>query len=196
KSMDELKPIGKIQREIILTSIENCLASVYGIEKFFELEKNGRKLEIIKDVYSSMAEFKKVEKPDLPPDVVKIGYKTSYTKKMDYADVYLFSIISGDWNPLHHDEEYAAKTKFGKRVVHGMLTSSLISNALALIPGKIVLLKNSVDYLKPVFVGDTITAEVEIVEKLPKGRYKVKAICKNQKDEVVVQGECTILIWR
>lgn len=193
--MEDLRLIGEIHREILLNMVENCLAGVVGIENFFKLEKDGRKLEIIKDIYSSMAEFKKVEKPNLPLDIVKVGYKTSYTKRMDYADVYLFSIVSGDWNPLHHDESYAAKTRFGKRVVHGMLTSSLISNALALIPGTIVLLKNCVQYIKPVYVGDTITAEAEITEKLPKNRYKVKVDCKNQNDEIVAQGECIILIW-
>ena len=77
-----------------------------------------------------------------------------------------------------------------------MLTSSLISNALALIPGTIVLIKNSVEYLKPVYVGDTITAEAEIVEGLPKNRYKVKVDCRNQNNEIVAKGECIILIWK
>jgi len=194
--LNELKPIGRMQREVLLTLAENYLAGAFGIEDFFDLERNGRKLEIIKDIYSTMAEFKKVKKPDLSPDVVKIGYKTSYTKKIEYADVYLFSIVSGDWNPIHHDESYAAKTKFKRRVVHGMLTSSLISNALALIPGTIVLIKNSVEYLKPVYVGDTITAEAEIVEELPKNRYKVKVDCRNQNNEIVAKGECIILIWK
>ena len=194
--MEELKPIGKLQREILLSLAENCLIGAFGVENFFDLEKNGRKLEIIKEIYSTMAEFKKVEKPDLPADTVKIGYKTSYSKKMEYADVYLFSLVSGDWNPIHHDEDYAARTKFKRRVVHGMLTSSLISNALALIPGTVVLLKNSVEYVRPVYIGDTVTAEAEIVEELPKNRYKVKVDCKNQNDEVVALGECTILIWK
>ncbi len=193
--MELFKQIGKIQRDVLLNISESYLISAIGIEKIFDLERDGKKLELIKEIYSSVAEFKKVEKPDLPPDVVKIGYKTSYTKKIEYADVFLFSLISGDWNPIHHDEEFASKTKFGKRVVHGMLTSSLISNALALIPGTIVLISNYVKYVKPVFVGDVVTAEAEIVEKLPKGKYKVKVDCKNQKGEIVAKGECVILIW-
>jgi len=77
-----------------------------------------------------------------------------------------------------------------------MLTSSLISNALALIPGTIVLVKNCVEYVKPVYIGDTVTAEAEIVEELPKGRYRVKVECKNQNGETVAKGECIILIWK
>ncbi len=194
--MEIFKPIGKIQRDVLLNLSENYLIGAIGVEKLFDLEKDGLKLEMIKDIYSSIAEFKKVEKPKDSPEIVDVGYKTSYSKKIEYADVYLFSLISGDWNPIHHDEEFASKTKFGRRVVHGMLTSSLISNALALIPGTIVLIKNSVEYVKPVFVGDTVTAEAEIVEKLPKGRYRVNVDCRNQRGEIVAKGECTILIWK
>uniref|UniRef100_A0A7C3UCG4 MaoC family dehydratase n=1 Tax=Geoglobus ahangari TaxID=113653 RepID=A0A7C3UCG4_9EURY len=190
------KIIGKIQKEMLITTMENLLTYLHGLEKLYGLDRNGSKLELIKEIYSTMAEFKKVEKPDLPPDVVKVGYKTSYSKRIDYADVYLFSIVSGDWNPIHHDEEFASKTRFKKRVVHGMLTLSLISNALALIPGAVVLVKQSVEYVKPVYIGDTVTAEAEIVEELPKGRYRVKVECKNQNEETVAKGECIILIWK
>ena len=190
------KILGKIQKETLITTMANFLIYLDGLERLYGLDRDGSKLELIKEIYSTMAEFKKVEKPHLSPDVVKVGYKTSYTKRIDYADVYLFSIVSGDWNPLHHDEEIASKTKFKRRVVHGMLTSSLVSNALALIPGTVVLIKNSIEYVKPVYIGDTVTAEAEIVEELPRGRYKVKTECKNQNGETVAKGECVILIWK
>lgn len=188
-SMDLLR----VYRNLILNTVEVLVTDIKDIEDILE-ERDGKKLEIIEKIYASISELVKVEKPERP-EKVRVGYKTKFTKKIEYSDVYMFSLISGDWNPIHHDEEYAKKTKFGKRVVHGMLTSSLISNALALIPGKIVLIEANMKYVKPVFIGDTVTAEAEIVEELPKGRYKVKTICKNQRNEVVVDGECIILIW-
>jgi len=152
-----------------------------------------RKLNLIETVYSGIGELKRYEKPKTS-EIVDIGHKTSFTKRICYADVYLFSLISGDWNLIHHNPEFAEKTKFRKRIVHGMLTSSLISAALNLLPGTVILLKSSQEYLRPVYLGDTITAEAEVVEKLPKNRYTVRTTCKNQDGEVVIRGECTILI--
>ncbi len=183
----------RIYRDLILNTIDALVTNVKDVENILG-EKNGRKLKIIEKIYASIGELVKVKKPE-KPERVGVGYKTSFTKKIEYSDVYMFSLISGDWNPIHHDEDYAKRTKFGKRVVHGMLTSSLISNALALIPGKVVLVEANMRYLKPVFIGDTVTAEAEIVDELPRGRYKVKTICKNQRNDVVVDGECVILIW-
>lgn len=182
-----------VQRDFLTKSVRILIDYIKNLNSIL----NGRmqfELELIKELYSEIADFKMVKKPE-GKEKVKVGDTTTYTKRLEYADVYLFSLVSGDWNPLHHDAEYAAKTKFGRNVVHGMLTSSLISNALALFPGTVVLLRTAFKYLKPVYIGDTVTARAEIVEELPKGRYRVKTSCINQKGEEVVEGECIILIW-
>jgi len=85
--MNLAKIFGEMQKEGIIATIRNLLFYLHGLEKLYGLNKNGSKLELIKEIYSTIAEFKKVEKPKIPPDVVKVGYKTSYSKKIDYADV-------------------------------------------------------------------------------------------------------------
>ena len=152
-----------------------------------------KKLELIEQIYSEIGELRKYGKPQTS-EGVDIGFKTMFTKRIGYADVYLFSLVSGDWNPIHHDAEFARRTMFGGRIAHGMLTSSLVSTALNMMPGTVILLKSSHEYLKPVYIGKTITAEAEVIKKLPKNRYTVRTTCRNQNGQVVVRGECTVLI--
>ena len=144
----------------------------------------------IREIYSDLAEFKKGVKVKGKP---KIGLKTTFSKKITYLDVYLFSLISGDWNPIHHDEKIASETKFGRRIVHGLLLSSLASTLMEEFPGLIILLSVSFKYVKPVYIGDVITAEATIIEELPKNRFKVSVVFKRQ-DEEVSKGECLIQI--
>ncbi len=169
-----------------------------GVGERREGEKIGdeylRKLEVIGEIYSELGQFRKVQKTQTPSELLDVGYKTTFTKRIGYADVYLFSLVSGDWNPIHHDAEFAEKTMFGGRIAHGMLTSSLVSTALNLLPGTVVLLKSHQEYVRPVYLGDTITAEAEVVEKLPKSRYVVSTKCRNQRGETVVRGECVVMV--
>ncbi|RLI81997.1 acyl dehydratase [Archaeoglobales archaeon] len=124
---------------------------------------------------------------------VDIGYKISYSKKITEADVYAFGLVSGDWNPIHFDDEFASQTKFGKRVAHGMLTTSLVSAAVAQMPGIIVLLKTDFSYLKPVSIGDVVEVKGEVVGK-NKNRFTLEIGCYVG-DEKVVSGEVKLLIW-
>lgn len=135
-------------------------------------------------------EVKKFEKLEGELD---IGYKISYEKKICEADVFLFALVSGDFNPVHFDEEFAAKTKFGGRVVHGMLTTSLVSAALAMLPGTIVLLESYFQYVSPVKIGDIVKVDGEVVEK-KKNRYKIEVKCKVGDRDVAV-GWAKILAW-
>ena len=146
----------------------------------------------IKDLYSVIADFKRGFKIK---GELKVGLRTTSTKKITYVDVFLFSLISGNWNPLHHDEVVVSRTKFGKRVVHGLLTSSLASTLVEEFPGLVVLLSTSFRYKKPVYLGDTIHGEVIIIEKLSENRFKVSVKFVNQDHEEVVDGECMILVW-
>jgi 3-hydroxybutyryl-CoA dehydratase len=127
---------------------------------------------------------------------VGVGYKTTHVKTVTEADIVLFAKVSGDFNPLHMSEEYAKKTFFGSRIAHGALTQALLSAAMAKLPGLVVFLSQSVKFLKPVRIGDTITAIAEVTETRPdKGIVNLKNTCTNQKGETVVEGEATCRLY-
>jgi len=127
---------------------------------------------------------------------VDIGYKTTHTKTITEADINGFADISGDFNPVHMDEEYAKKTFFGGRIAHGIIPVSLISAAGAKLPGLVILLSHSSRFLKPVKIGDTITAEAEVTAaRKDKGIVTLKTTCTNQNGEMVVDGETTVRLF-
>ena len=108
-----------------------------------------------------------------------------------------FAAASGDHNPLHLDEEFAKGTRFGKRIAHGMLSASLISAVLANdLPGQgSIYLGQSLQFVAPVFPGDTVTARVTVTSiREDKPIIKLETVCTNQRDEVVVRGEATVLV--
>ena len=96
---------------------------------------------------------------------ITVGQSASFRKTVTEADIVLFAGITGDHNPVHTDEEYARTTPFGKRVAHGLLTSSLVSTVLGnQLPGPgTIYLSQSMRFKAPVFIGDTVTASVEVV---------------------------------
>ncbi len=121
---------------------------------------------------------------------VGIGYKTSHTKTITEADVASFASVSGDFNPVHVDEEFARKTMFQGRIAHGILSVALISAAVAKLPGLCIIMSHSSRFLKPVRIGDTITATAEVIGmRDDKGIVTLKNVCTNQKGEVVIDGE-------
>ncbi|MCX8204055.1 MAG: MaoC family dehydratase [Candidatus Nezhaarchaeota archaeon] len=124
---------------------------------------------------------------------VDVGYRVVYEKKISEVDVLFFGLASGDMNPIHFSEEEAAKTKFGARVVHGMLTTSLASAAVARMPGVVVLLENYFKYLAPVRIGDTVRVEEVVTEKEGR-RYRVEVRCFTG-SKVVAEGYLKVLIW-
>jgi 3-hydroxybutyryl-CoA dehydratase len=123
----------------------------------------------------------------------EVGARITYEKKLTEADVIFFGLVSGDLNPVHFDEEVAAKTRFGGRVVHGMLTTSLVSAAVARIPGTVVLLEEGFRYVAPVRIGDTVRVEGVISER-EKNRYKIEVRC-SVGERVVAEGHVKILVW-
>lgn len=131
----------------------------------------------------------------LPP----IGFKASITKTVTERDVVDFARVSEDRNPLHLDAAYAERTRFKQRVAHGALTLSLISAVLgtkvAGAHGTTVFLGQTVKFLKPVFLGDTVTAECQVTQARPERRMLTLACrCVNQRQEEVLNGEATILV--
>ncbi|MEG1594864.1 MAG: MaoC family dehydratase [Lachnospiraceae bacterium] len=127
--------------------------------------------------------------------ILFLGERASIVKKITQEDVNQFAAVTGDYNALHFNEEFAGKSFFGKRVVHGMLISSLVSTVMGMeLPGAgTIFMKQETEFLKPVFVGDTIEAEVEFTGcDTRKSCYLGTFIgtCKNQNGEIVLKSEC------
>ncbi len=124
-----------------------------------------------------------------------IGQKASFTKQITERDVATFAEISGDKNPLHLDEAYAKQTRFGARIAHGAFTFALISAALGNeLPGPgTVYMSQSLKFIKPVYLDDTITATVEITAlRADKGIVTLKTECANQRGEKIAAGEAVV----
>lgn len=120
-----------------------------------------------------------------------IGQTATFSKTIAEFDIYSFAGITGDLNKLHVDEEFAKKSRFGKRIAHGMLTASFICTALGTkLPGEgTIHIKQELEFIKPVFIGDTITVYLEVVEILSEKKYlKIKSQIFNQEKELVVDG--------
>ncbi|MEF8864040.1 MAG: MaoC family dehydratase [Haloarculaceae archaeon] len=126
-------------------------------------------------------------------DELSVGDRIRFTKTLTGADVDRFAAASGDTNPIHLDDEWASETRFGGRIVHGILASGLISAALARLPGSVIYLSQDVEFRAPVRLGDRITAEVEAVESLGGGRFRLRTLVKRDED-VVIDGEAVILV--
>jgi 3-hydroxybutyryl-CoA dehydratase len=128
-------------------------------------------------------------------DELVVGEKATFTKRITDEDIRSFAEISGDKNPIHIDDEFAAKSFAGKRIAHGMLVSGLISAVLGtILPGVgTVYLSQELRFKAPVFPGDEITAEVTVEEKQPKGRVKLNTVCKNAEGKVVIEGTAIVL---
>ena len=124
-----------------------------------------------------------------------IGASAQRTRALTDDAVALFALTSGDENPIHLDEDYAARTPFGRRIAHGMLTASLISAVLGNdLPGHgSIYLSQSLRFVAPVFIGDTITARVEVVAtRAEKRLVTLRTECFNQDGVVVVTGEALV----
>ncbi|MBI9085498.1 MAG: MaoC family dehydratase [Desulfobacterales bacterium] len=123
------------------------------------------------------------------------GQFSEFTKTVSESDVYLYAGISGDFNPAHVNQTYAEKTFFKSRIAHGLLSAGFISAAIAGgLPGPgTVYLRQELDFTAPVYMGDTITARVEVIEvNAEKNRVKMKTTCRNQDGEIVIDGYCLV----
>lgn len=131
-------------------------------------------------------------------DEIQIGDKASFSKTISESDVYQFAGITGDFNELHINQVAAEKSLFKSRVVHGCLADSLVSTVLGMkYPGKgTIFLEKSVSYLKPVYIGDTLTAELTVVEKRERGRVLFDVSYYNQDGTEVIKGTALVLAPR
>jgi 3-hydroxybutyryl-CoA dehydratase len=118
-----------------------------------------------------------------------IGDSVTLSKTITSGDISKFIEISGDANPIHHDAEFAKRTFFKRPIAHGLISASLISAGLTKLMGDGNLwLSQNLKFEKPVYVGDTVTAYLKIVEIDDHEKCKVETIVKNQKQKVVISG--------
>lgn len=119
-----------------------------------------------------------------------IGDTTVFTANISESDVFQFAEITGDHNPVHLSEPFAARSIYGHRIAHGMLVASFISSAIATrMPGPGSIYKSQqVDFLKPVYLGDTITVRLTITNISPRSNYTINTLVYNQNNELVVTG--------
>jgi acyl dehydratase len=124
---------------------------------------------------------------------LEVGQRARRTKTITAHDVELYAEVTGDLNPLHFDSEFAARTRFGRLVAQGGITAGMLNALVAMdLPGPgTVFMSQSLRYLAPTYLGDTLTAEVEILSMKPdKPVCQLKATITNQDGTVVLEGEC------
>lgn len=126
---------------------------------------------------------------------LQVGDFEEFSKTVSESDIYQFAGISGDMNPAHIDEQYAATTFFKGRIAHGILVGSFISTVIGMkLPGPgTIYLEQQYKFLAPVRIGDTITARVEVVEiKIEKNKVSLQTRCFNQNGVMVIDGTALV----
>ena len=127
---------------------------------------------------------------------IQVGDSASFTKTVTETDIILYAGISGDFNPAHINAEAAKESMFGQRIAHGMLSAGFISNVLGTqLPGPgTIYLGQELKFVKPVFIGDTVTATATVTERIvEKNRLKLETVVKNQNGDVVITGVATVM---
>ena len=128
---------------------------------------------------------------------LQVGDSATISKQITDADIHAFADLIGDHNSVHLDDAYAAQTRFGRRIAHGMLSAGLISAAIGChLPGQgSIYLSQSLQFIAPVYPGDTVTTRVTVTKVRPdKPIVTLETICTNQHDEPVVKGEAVVLV--
>jgi 3-hydroxybutyryl-CoA dehydratase len=137
------------------------------------------------------------EPSHLPSDapLPEIGARATRSRTITEADLVLFAGLSGDLNPVHMDAVYAARSRFGGRIAHGMLTASLLSAILGnQLPGPgAIYLEQRLRFEAPVYIGDTVTASVEVIAvRADKRIVTLRTECAKQDGTLVISGEAVV----
>jgi len=128
---------------------------------------------------------------------LKIGDAFSTERHVTDELIRKFADVSGDYNPIHLDEEFAKTTRFGKRIAHGMLSGAFISAVLGyeFKERKIVYLSQSMKFTAPVYIDDTVTATATVTNiREDKGIVTLETTCTNQNGETLVKGEAVVMV--
>jgi 3-hydroxybutyryl-CoA dehydratase len=124
-----------------------------------------------------------------------VGQSAAFTKTVSETDVVLFAGITGDLNPLHVNQPWAERSQFGGRIAHGILTAGFVSTVIGMhLPGPgAIYLRQSLTFVRPVHIGDTVTARAEVIELIPaRRRMRLKTTVENQRGETVLDGEALV----
>jgi 3-hydroxybutyryl-CoA dehydratase len=124
-----------------------------------------------------------------------VGTRATRERTITDADIVRFAEVSGDRNPVHLDEEYAAHSPFGQRIAHGFLVGSLISATIGMdLPGPgSIYLGQTLKFVAPVHIGDTVTVSVEVIKvREDKRLITLRTDCTNQNGTLVITGEATV----
>lgn len=124
-----------------------------------------------------------------------VGMRAARVRNITEADIAQFGDVSGDYNPIHFDADYAARSPFGQRIAHGFLTGSLISAVLGMdLPGPgSIYIGQTLKFLAPVHIGDTVTVSVEVIATREEKRLvTLRTDCTNQQGKLVLTGEALI----
>ena len=127
---------------------------------------------------------------------IQVGDKASFAKTVSEHDIYTFAGVTGDFNPVHIDAEFAKTTLFKERIAHGMLSAGFISAVLGTeLPGiNTIYLSQELQFKAPVKIGDTVTAVVEVLEKIEgKNRLVLQTTVTNQDGKVVTDGKAVVM---
>lgn len=129
-------------------------------------------------------------------DELAVGQSAELAKTVTEADVVLFAGITGDFNPAHVNEVEAAKTRFGGRIAHGMLSAGFVSAVLGTrLPGPgTIYMSQTLRFTAPVRIGDTVTARAEVTEVTPKRRVRLATTCRTQDGTTVLEGEALVYV--
>jgi acyl dehydratase len=126
---------------------------------------------------------------------IDVGDWVTFTKALTDEEVRQFARISGDTNRLHLDDDFAESSRFGGRIVHGTFVGSLISAALARLPGLTIYLSQDLTFEGPAGIGDELTARCEVIEELGHDRYRLRTVVEDEEsEETVIDGEAVVLI--
>jgi acyl dehydratase len=138
-----------------------------------------------------------IEPVEAKLDNLHVGQKAEFTETITESMIQEFAKLSGDYNPHHIDEEYAKKTKYEKRICHGMLLASLFSKLTAMyLPGQGSLyISQTLNFVSPAFIDDIVTASGEITKiSSSTGIIRVKTEITNMNNNLLVSGEAKVLI--
>ena len=130
---------------------------------------------------------------------IEIGQHAEYVRTVTSEDIEMFGQVSGDYNPLHFNEDWAKTTMFKGRIAHGILTATYVSTVIGMkLPGPgTIYMSQNMKFRRPVRVGDTITARVEVISKNDEKEFlTLKTVCINQEDKVVLAGEAVVTLMR
>jgi 3-hydroxybutyryl-CoA dehydratase len=129
-------------------------------------------------------------------EAIEVGMTASFAKTVTESDIAAFAGFSGDFNPVHINEEYAQTTMFKGRIAHGMLSAAFISTVFGTkLPGPgCIYVAQSLKFKAPVHVGDTVTARVEVLSTLPEKKFVIFKTTCSVAGKVVIDGEATLLV--